>query len=851
MIGNLQAAANRIFRDFAIALPMFSLLGLMSHAYAETVAFRSGADPCGPCAVSLHCVRLSPPPTAVSPAEFAAASGGLPPLPIGNPSSSWLRYLPGDSLAVWVNETGSAGTGRTVLYAITFELTEPFERASLELEFAVDNFLGYSRTGQTPGIYLNGQGLPSSIGGDYRASTTWTWSEVAGLLRQGSNTLYLYARDTGIAAGVIFSGRVVTSGVGSPITCDLRGFPVIRAREAAQYTVQLHNTTDATVPLVYVCVTIAAPGAIVHAGRQPDPVPWPVDGPSEPSFTSSDSTHAYVHFFVANLPPGSDAGSFPFEIEAPLSQGARSGSIAMSVAVIPFGINSDLKTVHLLTEADFQCLRNFLVAQIGRSVSDLVPFVECATTVLVGLPSAIGAHIAQFNGLLAYFTSQQLFQDLVDEFLVPCALSAGVGRAVFARGAWRLLGWPLAVAGAGCMVYEFYQACGNMSTTYPSCIDAVVGLVSSLDPNALINASSSGSSEFTYARDTISYVVCFENSPNASAAARVVAVDCSLDTMFHDPETLVLRAVSFGSHHFNLTGVPIGTQVDFDLRPDRDLVVRFESSLVANSGHLMLWFRTLDPVTMAPPADPFIGFLPPNTAQHQGEGAVHYSIGVRSVAASGTAIESQASILFDANEAISTEIARLVVDNDPPSIEAELDVTDAVRGPATITYSSRDDASGVASVGLGITMDGQDPVVIALPTTSGTVPISQTDGRRHEYFLFAIDAAGRRSEDLTVGSLQFEAGPPERWLRLTPNPAVDPVGIMLIGFRGQNVTIDIFDLAGHSVRQVPRQEILLDSHVVPWGQAATGIRPLPAGVYFLRVTTDDGYRYAQKFVLLR
>jgi hypothetical protein len=110
---------------------------------------------------------------------------------------------------VWIGTNGAAGisVGDTALYAISFDITDPFVSASFSMFFAVDNQLGDTN----PGIYLNGNALPASTGlGSFDQQYTYTASSVEGDLVQGTNWLYIDAVNTGGPAGLMFSATTTT-----------------------------------------------------------------------------------------------------------------------------------------------------------------------------------------------------------------------------------------------------------------------------------------------------------------------------------------------------------------------------------------------------------------------------------------------------------------------------------------------------------------------------------------------------------------------------------------------------------------------------------------------------------------
>ena len=82
----------------------------------------------------------------------------------------------------------------------------------------------------------------------------------------------------------------------------------------------------------------------------------------------------------------------------------------------------------------------------------------------------------------------------------------------------------------------------------------------------------------------------------------------------------------------------------------------------------------------------------------------------------------------------------------------------------------------------------------------------------------------------------IEAEPPRRaGLRVVPNPMVGR-GVVSFGLPARGpFTISLFDVLGRRVRTLAQGERDAGVHEIPWnGKGANG-RPLPGGVYFLRL----------------
>jgi hypothetical protein len=141
-------------------------------------------------------------------ANFLAAQTG-PSAALLSSTPFYVASLSSAPAAEWIGVNANTGTatGDTALYAISFDIPDPFSSGSLTLFYAVDNELG----GTNAGIYLNGVALPDSTGiGSFTSQNTYTSANIGADLVQGTNWLYIDAVNLGAEAGLIFSADIST-----------------------------------------------------------------------------------------------------------------------------------------------------------------------------------------------------------------------------------------------------------------------------------------------------------------------------------------------------------------------------------------------------------------------------------------------------------------------------------------------------------------------------------------------------------------------------------------------------------------------------------------------------------------
>jgi len=153
----------------------------------------------------------------LTPTDFTAADAG-PPAIVIVARGDWMASLPSDPSAKWISTLCCNGFGDTGLYAIDFEITDAvIESAELDLFYAVDDTLG-GGPGSNQGVYINGTAVSgNSTGGSFNSGEfNINRTDIAPLLVQGTNTLYINATDNGAPSGLIFSATINTT-VATPV----------------------------------------------------------------------------------------------------------------------------------------------------------------------------------------------------------------------------------------------------------------------------------------------------------------------------------------------------------------------------------------------------------------------------------------------------------------------------------------------------------------------------------------------------------------------------------------------------------------------------------------------------------
>ena len=186
-------------------------------------------------------------------------------------------------------------------------------------------------------------------------------------------------------------------------------------------------------------------------------------------------------------------------------------------------------------------------------------------------------------------------------------------------------------------------------------------LRTSNDPNEKLGLAGWDGAGSVISNTQMIYTIFFENvmSGTLTVPAQEVFVSDQLSDKLNW-STLRFEEVAFGDTLISLDGASGSFQTQAqanDYRyPTTTTWTVDVSGQVDAKGKIDWTFRTLDPATGLLPSDVDAGFLPVNNSTGRGEGHVTFSIEQRANLTRGTVITNMASIVFDSNEAILTNI---------------------------------------------------------------------------------------------------------------------------------------------------------------------------------------------------
>jgi RHS repeat-associated protein len=262
------------------------------------------------------------------------------------------------------------------------------------------------------------------------------------------------------------------------------------------------------------------------------------------------------------------------------------------------------------------------------------------------------------------------------------------------------------------------------------------------DPNDLLGPSGFGPAGFLTAAGTLGYTIEFSNEKNAPAPADNVVVTEQLSPNLNW-STFQLGTIGFGNVVVNVPAGLTSYTTRVDATATLGVYVDLSASLNRATGLLTVTFRSLDPATLDTPANPLVGFLPPDTSPPSGEGYIDYTIQPRPALATGTVLDAQASIVFDTNAAIATPQVTNTVDSSAPSSSVTALPATTTSPSFTVSWSGSDGAgSGIARYNVFVSDNGGAYTLWQSATTATSATYNGQVDHTYAFYSVATDNVG-------------------------------------------------------------------------------------------------------------
>jgi hypothetical protein len=132
-----------------------------------------------------------------------------------------------------------------------------------------------------------------------------------------------------------------------------------------------------------------------------------------------------------------------------------------------------------------------------------------------------------------------------------------------------------------------------------------------------------------------------------------------------------------------------------DLRPGTNALLQVQSDVDTSKRQITWVLNALDPTTLQLPSNPQVGILPPNKNPPQGEGYLTFTASARHGTPENTTIFNQATITFDVNPPIQTNVWSNTLDNTPPTSHVLALPSSETSISFTVQWTGTDVGSGI------------------------------------------------------------------------------------------------------------------------------------------------------------
>lgn len=269
----------------------------------------------------------------------------------------------------------------------------------------------------------------------------------------------------------------------------------------------------------------------------------------------------------------------------------------------------------------------------------------------------------------------------------------------------------------------------------------------SKDPNEIEGPSQYDDSlHYVALNREMRYRIFFENDPVfATAPASMVRVTYPFPQQ-QDLSSFRLSSFGFGSFVFAVPDNTTTYSQRLDLSDSLGVWVDVTAGLDVRNNQAFWIFQSIDPATGFEPANSQLGFLLINDTMGHGEGFVDFTIMPKQSLHSGDTVSADATIVFDDNDPIPTNVWRNIFDVEAPTSWMHIAMASANDASCTITLSAADEAngSGVASVELLVSENNAPFYSHSSHRPDSAFVFNMAEGVRYRFASRAIDNVGNQ-----------------------------------------------------------------------------------------------------------
>ena len=270
--------------------------------------------------------------------------------------------------------------------------------------------------------------------------------------------------------------------------------------------------------------------------------------------------------------------------------------------------------------------------------------------------------------------------------------------------------------------------------------------VTSLDPNEISGPSGKGANRYVNNLDAHVFHISFENVDTAQASAQIVIVRDTLDKTKYDLSTFEFGNISIGSKTHRLPKGRNQFVLERRIQQDLPMKVRINGSIDTLTGVVEWQFTSLDTNTNRLPV--LEGFLPPNISKPEGQGSVGFTVKPLQTLDDGAIFLNQATIIFDQNEPILTNVWKNILDTGKPN--SSLSATVSEDTLIHLALAGFDGVSGVGYYHVNVAVNNGEWISFT-GTSSDTLTLSGQQDSTYHFYIVSQDKVGNL-EDKAPGA---------------------------------------------------------------------------------------------------
>ncbi len=277
-------------------------------------------------------------------------------------------------------------------------------------------------------------------------------------------------------------------------------------------------------------------------------------------------------------------------------------------------------------------------------------------------------------------------------------------------------------------------------------VSGKIEIIQSNDPNEILGPDGVPGKKWVSINDRMPYTILCENSKSASAPAKYVRITTPIEPK-QDPATFQLGSFGFNNLTFSVPNNTASYYQRLDLRDSLGLYVDVVAGYDQLNKQAFWQFESIDPVTLVSTRDPLKGLLLLQDSANPlyGHGFVNFSMKPLKTSVTLDTIGAKASIVFDGNDTIPTNIHTNTIDavapasrmNDPIAINAR---------SVTLNWTGTDDVSGSGIDYYTVYTSGDQvnySVLIPKINQTDTTVLLNADSS-YCFFVLATDKTGNR-----------------------------------------------------------------------------------------------------------